>query len=42
MTLDQLQVEVGGTGEDRCVSGLAADHREDRHLEPVDAVMMVS
>ena len=30
MTIDQFQVEVGGTGEDRCASGLAADHPEDR------------
>src|SRR5215218_7411881 len=34
--LDQLQVEVGPTLEDRVQSGLTGDHREERHLDAVD------
>src|SRR5829696_9530536 len=34
--LDQLQVEVGRTLEDRVHSGLSGDDREDRHLDAVD------
>src|SRR5918911_2240302 len=35
-TLDQLEVEVGRTLEDRIRSVLAGDHREDGHLDAVD------
>jgi hypothetical protein len=31
--LDQLQVEVGRTLEDRVRPGLTDDHREERHLQ---------
>ena len=34
--LDQLQVEVGRTLEDRVQPGLAGDHREESDLHPVD------
>ena len=34
--LDQLKVEVGGTVEDRLLSGLASDHGEKRHLHAVN------
>ncbi len=34
--LDQLEVEVGRTLEDRVQSGLTGDHREERHLDAVD------
>src|SRR5207247_6953648 len=34
--LDQLEVEVGRTSEDRVHSGLTGDHREERHLDAVD------
>src|ERR671920_2572784 len=34
--LDQLQVKVGRTLEDRLLPGLCGDDREDRHLEAVD------
>jgi hypothetical protein len=34
--LDQLQVEVGRTLEDRVEPGLTGDDREERHLHPVD------
>src|SRR5207302_8888704 len=34
--LDQLEVEVGRTLEDRFASGLTGDHREERHLDAVD------
>src|SRR5215212_9016908 len=34
--LDQLQVEVGSTLEDRVESGPAGDDREERHLQAVD------
>jgi hypothetical protein len=34
--LDQLQVEVGRTPEDRVQPGLTGDDREERHLEAVD------
>src|SRR5918995_3562461 len=34
--LDQLEVEVGRTLEDRIQSGLTGDHREERHLDAVD------
>jgi hypothetical protein len=34
--LDQLEVEVGRTLEDRIHSGLTGDHREERHLDAVD------
>lgn len=34
--LDQLEVEVGRTLEDRVHSGLTGDHREERHLDAVD------
>src|SRR5215203_6802791 len=34
--LDQLQVEVGRTLEDRVHSGLTGDDREERHLHAVD------
>src|SRR5690349_23303920 len=34
--LDQLQVEVGRTAEDRVQPGLTGDHREERHLHAVD------
>jgi hypothetical protein len=33
---DQLEVEVGRSLEDRVRSGLACDHREERHLDAVD------
>src|SRR5919198_5872297 len=35
-TLDQLEVEVGRTLEDRIRSVLAGDHREEGHLQAVD------
>src|SRR6266576_5962084 len=35
-TLDQLEVEVGRTLEDRIRSILARDHGEDAHLDAVD------
>src|SRR6266487_2655998 len=34
--LEQLEVEVGRTLEDRVHSGLTGDHREERHLEVVE------
>jgi hypothetical protein len=34
--LDQLQVEVGRTLEDRVQAGLTGDDREERHLHAVD------
>ena len=34
--LDQLEVEVGRTLEDRVITGLTGDHREERHLDAVD------
>src|SRR5215218_9466780 len=34
--LDQLEVEVGRTLEDRLHSGLTGDHSEERHLDAVD------
>jgi hypothetical protein len=34
--LDQLQVEVGRTLEDRVQPGLTGDDREERHLQAVD------
>src|ERR671924_1897281 len=34
--LDQLEVEVSCTLEDRVHSGLTGDHREERHLDAVD------
>src|SRR5215469_9109897 len=34
--LDQLEVEVGRTMEDRVTSGLAGDYGEERHLYAVD------
>src|SRR6266581_5138933 len=34
--LDQLQVEVGRTLEDRVPPGLTGDDREERHLHAVD------
>src|SRR5205823_13651810 len=34
--LDQLEVEVGRTLEDRVQPGLTGDHREERHLDAVD------
>src|SRR3981081_1356353 len=34
--LEQLQVEVGRTLEDRVQSGLTRDRREERHLYAVD------
>ena len=34
--LDQLEVEVGRTLEDRVRPGLTGDHREERHLDAVD------
>ena len=34
--LDQLQVEVGRTLEDRVQPGLTGDDREERHLYAVD------
>jgi len=34
--LDQLEVEVGRTLEDRVHSGLTGDHREERHLDAVN------
>src|SRR5215510_15291635 len=34
--LDQLEVEVGRTLEDRLQPGLTGDHREERHLDAVD------
>src|SRR5688572_31630201 len=34
--LDQFEVEVGRTLEDRVRSGLTGDHREERHLDAVD------
>src|SRR5919202_4722327 len=34
--LDQLEVEVGRTLEDRVQSSLTGDHREERHLDAVD------
>src|SRR5450755_1306506 len=34
--LDQLEVEVGRTLEDRVQPGLPGDHREERHLDAVD------
>src|SRR5215218_7719288 len=34
--LDQFQVEVGRTLEDRVQPGLTGDHREERHLDAVD------
>ena len=34
--LDQLEVEVGCTLEDRVLPGLTGDHREERHLDAVD------
>ena len=34
--LDQLQVEVGRTLEDRLQPGLTGDDREERHLQAVD------
>src|SRR6266545_993971 len=34
--LDQLEVEVGRTLEDRVQSGLTGDHGEERHLDSVD------
>jgi hypothetical protein len=34
--LDQLEIEVGRTLEDRVDPGLTGDHREDRHLDAVD------
>jgi hypothetical protein len=34
--LDQLEVEVRRTLEDRVHSGLTGDHREKRHLDAVD------
>jgi hypothetical protein len=34
--LDQLEVQVGRTLEDRVITGLTGDHRETRHLEAVD------
>jgi hypothetical protein len=34
--LDQLEVEVGRTLEDRAQSGLTGDHRQERHLDAVD------
>ena len=36
--LEQLEVEVGRTPEDRVRAGPAGDHREDRHLDAVDVV----
>jgi hypothetical protein len=36
--LDQLEVEVGPTPEDRIHSGLTADHREERHLDAAAAL----
>src|SRR4051812_20855122 len=34
--LDQLEVEIGGAGEDRIQSGPAGDNRKQGHLHPVD------
>src|SRR2546430_10254550 len=34
--LDQLEVEVGRTLEDRVITRLTGDHREERHLDAVD------
>jgi hypothetical protein len=34
--LDQLEVEVGRTLEDRVQPGLTGDHGEERHLDAVD------
>src|SRR4029453_6323791 len=34
--LDQLEVEIGRTLEDRVLSGLTGDHREQRPPDPVD------
>src|SRR6266513_5274703 len=34
--LDQLEVEVGRTSEDRVQPGLTGDHGEERHLDAVD------
>src|SRR2546430_13282448 len=34
--LDQLEIEVGRTLEDRLGPGLAGDDREERHLDAVD------
>src|SRR5215212_4961783 len=34
--LDQLEVEVGRTPEDRVRAGLSGDDREERHLDAVD------
>ena len=34
--VDQLEVEVGRTLEDRVHPGLTGDHREERHLDAVD------
>src|SRR5689334_14463192 len=36
VALEQLQVEVGGPGEDRGGPGPPADDREDGQLDPVD------
>jgi hypothetical protein len=35
--LDQLEVEVGRTLEDRVRPGLTADHREERHLDALSS-----
>jgi hypothetical protein len=34
--VDQLEVEVGRTLEDRVHSGPTGDHREERHVDAVD------
>ena len=34
--VDQLEVEVGRTLEDWFVSGLAGDHRKERHLDAIN------
>jgi hypothetical protein len=34
--LEQLEVEVGRTLEDRVQSGLTRDHRSERHLDAID------
>jgi RimJ/RimL family protein N-acetyltransferase len=34
--LDQCKVDIGRALEDRVQSGLTGDHREERHLDPVD------
>src|SRR5829696_4591361 len=40
--LDQLEVEVGRTLEDRVHSGLTGDDREERHLQAVDEAGAIS